>query len=56
MLDIYGRVCYYNIRKRKEATKMAYSIEYYEIMGDAMDEVREWEDFEADMATDPYGF
>lgn len=35
---------------------MAYSIEYYEIMGDAMDEVREWEDFEADMATDPYGF
>ena len=26
------------------------SIEYFEIMGDAMDEVAEWLDFEADLA------
>jgi hypothetical protein len=30
------------------------SIEYFEIIGDAMDDVLEWEDFEADMATNPY--
>ena len=30
------------------------SIEMMEIWGDAMDEIREWEDFEADMATNPY--
>ena len=29
--------------------------EYFEIMGDAMDEVREWMDFEADLAEgDPW--
>lgn len=33
---------------------MATSMEMMEIWGDAMDEVREWEDFEADMATNPY--
>lgn len=35
-----------------------YSMEYFEIMGDAMEEVAEeeaeWADFEADMATNPY--
>ena len=30
------------------------TIEMFEIMGDAMDEVKEWEDFEADMATNPW--
>ena len=31
-----------------------YSIEYYEIRSDWMEELHEWEDFEADMATNPY--
>jgi len=31
-----------------------YSMEQFEIMGDAMEEVREWELFEADMASHPY--
>ena len=30
-------------------------MEHFEYMNTIMDEVREWEDFEADMATDPYG-
>lgn len=29
-------------------------MEQFEIMGDAMAEVQEWDDFEADMATNPY--
>lgn len=29
---------------------MAYTMEYFEMMGDAMDEVQEWLDFEADLA------
>jgi len=28
--------------------------DYLEIMGDAMDDLRDWENFEADMATNPY--
>ena len=51
-VDIFGPVCYYNIRKRKEAKKMAKDM--LEVLGDAMDEVQEWLDFEADMATNPY--
>ena len=31
-----------------------YSMEQYEIMGDILEDYREWLDFEADMATDPY--
>ena len=31
-----------------------YSMEYFEIMGDAMEEVEDWLRFEADMATHPY--
>jgi hypothetical protein len=31
-----------------------YNADWFEIIGDAMDEVQEWEDFEADMATNPY--
>ena len=27
-----------------------YSMEQFEIMGDAMDEIRAWEEYEADMA------
>ena len=30
------------------------TFEYYEIMGDAIEDVQEWEDYEADMATNPY--
>jgi len=45
MLDICGRVCYYNYRKRKEARKMA---DYWEILGDAMDELRAWEEAQAE--------
>ena len=30
------------------------SIEYFEIIGDAMDDLREWEDYEADMETNPF--
>ncbi len=31
------------------------SMEYFEIMGDAMDEIAEWLDFEADLAeSDPW--
>lgn len=30
------------------------TIEDLEIYGDLLDELREWEDFEADMATNPY--
>lgn len=37
-----------NKKNEKEIKKM--SIEYFEIMGDAMDEVQEWLDFEADLA------
>ena len=33
---------------------MAYNMEYLEIMSDWMDEIQEWLDFEADMATNPY--
>lgn len=34
---------------------MVYSnLEYFEIIGDSMEEVREWQDFEADMATHPW--
>ena len=29
-------------------------MEYFEAMDTAMTEVREWEDYEADMATNPY--
>ena len=28
--------------------------DYWEILGDAMEDLQEWEDFEADMATNPY--
>ena len=28
--------------------------DFFEIWGDAMDEVKEWEDFLADMATNPF--
>ena len=45
---------YYN-QKEKGDTDMATSMEMMEIWGDAIDEIREWADFEADMATDPYG-
>ena len=31
-----------------------YNMEQFEIMADAMEEFQEWEDFEADMATNPY--
>ena len=31
-----------------------YSMEHFEIMADAMEDFREWEDFEADMASNPY--
>ena len=31
-----------------------YSMEQMEIMGDWMDEVAEWEAYEADMETNPY--
>ena len=48
MLDICGPVCYYNIRKRKEAKKMAMTIEIMELWGDAMDELREWEEAQAE--------
>jgi len=61
MLDICPGMCYYNIRKRKykkiwkENKKMATSIEMMEIWGDAMDELRDWEAFEADLAEgDPW--
>ena len=55
MLDICARLCYYNYRKRKEATKMAMTMEYFEVMGDALDELRDWEAFEADLAEgDPW--
>ena len=33
---------------------MATSKDMFEVWGDAMDEVAEWADFEADMATNPY--
>lgn len=29
--------------------------EYFEIMGDILDEVKEWEDFEADAESNPWG-
>lgn len=29
-------------------------MEYFEIIGDILEEVREWEDFKADMETNPY--
>ena len=55
MLDICARLCYYNYRKRKEATEMAMTIEYFEVMGDALDELRDWEAYEADLAEgDPW--
>ena len=41
MLDICARLWYYNTRKRKEARKMA---DYWEILGDAMDELHAWEE------------
>lgn len=53
MLDIFARLCYYNNRKRKEATEMAK--DYLEIMGDALEELEDWLAFEADMATNPWG-
>lgn len=53
MLDIFARLCYYNYRKRKEATEMAK--DYLEIMGDALEELEDWLAFEADMATNPWG-
>lgn len=28
--------------------------DYWEIIGDAMEEMAEWAEYEADMATDPY--
>jgi len=31
-----------------------YSMEQFEIMADAMEEVQEWLDFEADMETHPF--
>lgn len=34
---------------------MAITIEYFEIMDTNYAELREWDDFEADMATNPYG-
>ena len=55
MLDIFARLCYYNDRKRKETTEMAMTIEYFEVMGDALDELRDWEAYEADLAeSDPW--
>lgn len=33
---------------------MNMSIEYFEMMDTFMTEMQEWEDFEADMATNPY--
>lgn len=33
---------------------MTITIEYFEIMDTNYAELREWEDFEADMATNPY--
>lgn len=30
------------------------SIEYFEIMGDNLEDLREWAEYEADMATDPF--
>ena len=32
-----------------------YSMERFEIMADAMEELADWLAFEADMASDPYG-
>ena len=52
-IDKRPGLCYYNYRKRKEATEMAK--DYLEIMGDAMDELNDWLAFEADMATNPWG-
>jgi hypothetical protein len=55
MLDISFLLCYYNYRKRKEATKMAMTTEYLEVMGDALDELSDWEAYEADLAeSDPW--
>jgi hypothetical protein len=32
-----------------------YSMEQFEIMADVLEDYQEWVDFEADMATNPYG-
>ena len=40
MLDILPGLCYYNYRKRKEATKMAK--DFLEIWGDALEEFERW--------------
>jgi hypothetical protein len=56
-------LCYYNTRKREgkpnkpEGKKKMefYSMEQFEIMGDILEDYQEWLDFEADMATNPYG-
>lgn len=54
-LDKQPDLCYYNYRKRKEATEMAMTMEYFEVMGDALDELRDWEAYEADLAEgDPW--
>ena len=52
MLDKSRPMCYYNYRKRKEAAKMAKDM--LEVWGDAMEDLRDWENFEADMATNPF--
>ena len=45
-----------NPNKPERKKKMEfYSMEQFEIMGDLMEDYQEWLDFEADMATNPYG-
>jgi hypothetical protein len=50
-------MCYNLIRKREgkpNKPERMNKMEHFEYMNTMMDEVREWEEYEADMATDPY--
>jgi hypothetical protein len=39
---------------REELIRMMYGIEYFEMVDTFMSEVQEWEDYLADMETNPY--
>lgn len=54
-----GRVLQYRqlrelINPFKQRKRETMSIEYFEIMGDNLEDLREWAEYEADMATDPF--